>query len=138
MFNYLMPRKNYITTGDLWNDFFTPAFSNPVRYMKTDVTETENEYLLDIELPGYGKEDVSISLEDGYLTVQAVKKQQNDSEKKNYVTRERYYGTVSRSWYVGNIDKNQIKATFKDGILNVSVPKKELPEEERKNYITID
>ena len=133
---YLKPKKE----RDFWSDFFAPVtFQNSLGSMKTDVTENDKEYLFDVELPGYKKEDVRISLDDGYLTVEATQKKENNEENENrYIRRERYMGTVSRSWYVGNVDKQQIKAAFNNGILNISVPKEELPLEEQKNYITIE
>ena len=140
MFNYLIsPRRNNYTTRSIWNDFFTPSvFNSTLTGMRTDISENEKEYVLDIELAGYDKNEVKISFEDGYLTVKAEKSSENnDEDNSSYITRERYMGTVSRSWYVGNIDKEQIKASFNNGILTVTVPKEQLEQEETK-YITIE
>ena len=119
---------------DLFDDFARPM--NVIRYanptpsaMKTDVKETDAGYELDIDLPGYKKEDVKAELKDGYMTISAEKKSE-DSEKDEksgkYLRRERYYGSCSRSFYVGeDIREEDIKAKFEDGILKIAVPKKE-------------
>lgn len=140
MFNYLSPRKNYEVERNIWNDFFGPSFlSTNSSVMKTDIRETEKEYLLDVELPGFNKEDVKISLEDGYLTIETKKNEENNNTStSNYIRKERYSVNASRSWYVGNVDLSQIKANFNNGILTVSVPKEQLPEKDTRNYINID
>lgn len=140
MFNYLTPRKNYNAERNFWNDFMTPFFAADSNLMKTDIRETENEYILDIELPGFAKEDLKVSMKDGYLTVQAGRKSEKneDDKEKNYIRRERYQSSCSRSWYVGNIDREQIRAGYKDGVLSLNVPKNPLPEAEEKKYISID
>ncbi len=139
--------------GDnLFDDFFD-GFTNPMgslaRYsaptssaMKTDIRETETGYELDIDLPGYRKEDVSAQLKDGYLTVNAQTKTDKDEKDKDgkYIRRERYYGSCSRSFYVGDaVTEEDIKAKFENGILMLQVPKKETkPVIEENKYITIE
>lgn len=136
MLNYVYPRRRI--ERDLFNDLFTPAFFHGnASTMKTDITENEHEYLLEVELPGYNKEDVKLSLEDGYLKIEAEKKFERESNKK-YLNREIFYGSTSRSFYVGNVDMSLIKASFNNGILEVSVPKEELPLEDKSKYISID
>ncbi len=132
MSTYLTTRRNL--ERDIWDEFFRPTTINT---MKTDITETDSEYLMDIEIPGYNKEDVKISLDDGYLTIEAVKNEEQQADEKNYVRRERYMGKVSRSWYVGNIDQSLIHASFNNGILTIGVPKEQLPLKDNKNYIEI-
>ncbi len=110
--------------------------------MKTDVKESETGYELDIDLPGYGKDDVKAELKDGYLTITA-KKETDDGKKDEdgkYIRRERYYGSCSRSYFVGkDVEQEDIKAKFENGILKISVPKKEAkPKIEEKKYITIE
>lgn len=133
---------------DFFDDFARPI-RKPVRYntpatttMKTDVKENENSYELDIDLPGYKKEDVRAELKNGYLTISATTKDENDEKDENgrYIRRERYYGSCSRSFYVGEeVGQEEIKAKFEDGILKISVPKKESkPEIEEKKYIAIE
>ena len=102
--------------------------------MKTDIRLVNNNYVLDIDLPGYDKKDINITLEDGYLTVKA-KKVYTDEEKNNkgdYVRRERFTGTCSRSYYVGEIDDQCIDAKFENGVLTLSFPKEKLVEENKK------
>ena len=100
--------------------------------MKTDVRETENTYEVDIDLPGFKKDEISVELKDGYLTVQASKgldKDQKNQEGK-YIRQERYAGSCSRSFYVGEVEPGQVSAKYEDGILKLSLPKlekKELP-----------
>ena len=131
---------------DDWMDFSFPSFDrdfygNSSRsVMKTDVKETDKGYELDIELPGYQKEDVKAQLKDGYLTVQAVKNVNNDTKNEEgaYIRRERYAGTMSRSFYVGdNVTEADIQAKFENGVLKLAVPKKEAKKVEENKYIAI-
>ena len=142
----LMPSIFGENLFDDWMDFSFPSFdrafyeSNTRNMMKTDVKETDQGYELDIELPGYKKEDVRAQLKDGYLTVQAAKNMNNDekNEQGAYIRRERYAGTMSRSFYVGDdVTEEDIHAKFEDGILKLSVPKKEAKKVEENKYITI-
>ena len=109
--------------------------------MRTDIRENEKGYELDIDLPGVAKEDVTAELEDGYLTIKATTSKNDDVQDENgrYLRRERFYGTYSRSFYVGDqITEEDIKAKFENGILEISIPKKEvIPEEPQKKTITI-
>lgn len=131
-----------------FDNFFHPA-GNTVRYnmpsanmMRTDVKELQTGYELDIDLPGYKKDNIKIELKNGYLTI-GVESGQNQEEKDQegkYIRRERYYGTCSRSFYVGDdVTQQEIKARFEDGILKVFVPKKEAkPAVEESKYIQIE
>ena len=107
--------------------------------MKTDVRETDSEYVLEMDLPGFSKEEIKISLENGYLTVEASKGlDQEESNKGKYIRKERFAGSCQRSFYVGeNVTEAEIKAEFKHGILKLSVPKKDaaIP---GKKYIAIE
>ena len=135
---------------DFFDDFYRPAVHKaPARaaapataVMKTDVKETPAGFELDIDLPGYKKEDVKAELKDGYMTITARSQKENSdkNEEGRYIRRERYWGSCSRSFYVGeNITEEDIKARFEDGILKVTVPKKEAkPEVETKKYIAIE
>ena len=123
---------------DLFDDFFgdpfemmVPQSRNPLygkhakNLMKTDVRETEDSYELDIDLPGFKKEDVSVELKNGYLTIQAVRNHSNDEkdEKGHYIRRETFSGTCARSFYVGDaVKKEDIHAKFEDGILHIQLP----------------
>ena len=112
------------------------------RSMNTDIKETENNYQIEMELPGFTKEDVKADLKDGYLTIQASHDESKDSKDENgkYLRKERYSGSCSRSFYVGEaVTQEDIKAKFTDGILTVLVPKMEKkPEVEEKRYISIE
>ena len=131
-----------------FDDFAAPAkkvmrYNTPANnIMKTDIKDTKEGYELDIELPGYNKEDVSAELKDGYLTISASTKSDEGEKDENgkYIRRERYYGSCSRSFYVGEvITQEDIKARFENGILKLFVPKKEeKPAVEEKKYITIE
>ena len=109
--------------------------------MKTDVKETEKGYEVAIDLPGFKKQDVTCELKDGYLTVSAEKKleeNEKDSEGK-YIRRERYTGNQSRSFYVGDgIHEDDIKASFQDGILRLDVPKQPVQQvEDKRHFVQI-
>ena len=109
--------------------------------MKTDVRETENSYELDSDLPGFKKDESNVQLDNGYLNIQAAKGLDKDEEKKDgqYIRRERYAGSMSRTFYVGNqLTQNDIHAKFEDGILKLSIPKKDAPQIEQNKYIAIE
>ena len=111
--------------------------------MKTDIRETDGSYELEMDLPGFTKDEVKVSLENGYLTVQAAKcLDQDEQEKKTgrYIRRERYAGACERSFYVGeDVTQEEIKGEFKHGILRLSIPKKEAkPAVPEKKYIVIE
>ena len=139
---------------NLFDDFMDDAFErnffggrNPLygkhskNLMKTDVKETETGYELDIDLPGFKKDEISAHLEDGYLTVSAAKcvdKDEKDNECR-YIRRERYSGSMTRSFYVGNaVTEEDIKAKYEDGILSLSIPTKDPKAVEAKKYIAIE
>jgi HSP20 family molecular chaperone IbpA len=109
--------------------------------MKTDVQEHENGYEVDIDLPGFKKEDISLELEDGTLTVKASKGlEENKEDKKGRLIRqERYTGSMQRSFYVGdNVTPDEISARYEDGVLRLSVPKKEEKKLPEKKTIAIE
>ena len=136
---------------NLFDEFFDDDFSmfpaltgrNPLygkhakNLMKTDVRETENTYELDIDLPGFKKDEISIDLKDGYLSISAAKGLDRDQEDKKgkYIRQERYAGACSRSFFVGEgVEPKDVSAKFEDGILKISLPKqvkKELPQSPR-------
>ena len=125
-------------------EFFrrTPVYGKTEKnIMKTDVKETDNAYELDIDLPGFKKEEVTAKLENGYLTISASTNKNNDEKDKDgrYIRRERYTGQCSRSFYVGSqVTQDQIKAKFENGILKLSIPKVEKQQVEQKKYISIE
>ena len=112
---------------------------NAKNLMKTDVRETENTYEVDVDLPGFKKDEISVDLKDGYLTIRASKgldKDQKDKEGK-YIRQERYAGACSRSFYVGDVEADQIAAKYEDGILKISLPKQEKKELPKSSTIAI-
>ncbi len=110
--------------------------------MKTDVKESESGYELEMDLPGFKKEDIKVSLDNGYLTIHAEKGlDENEEEKKTgkYIRRERYSGACERSFYVGeNVKQEDIKGEFKHGILKLNIPKVDKPAVEEQKYISIE
>ena len=113
----MIPRRNDF---DLWSDMFREPFfiEHEAKMMKTDIKEEKDRFLIDIDLPGYNKDDVKISVEDGYLNVQATMDSSKE-EKGNgkFVRRERYVGSCSRNFYVGDeVKSEEIKASLKNGI----------------------
>lgn len=133
-----LANKNNSMLDDLWDNVFT-GFSNN-RLMRTDVHEKDGKYVMDIDLPGFKKEDVKISLYNGNLTISAEKHESDEEKdaKGNLIRQERYSGSCSRSFYVGDsIRENDIQASFNDGILTITVPTEEHKEETEKKYIDI-
>lgn len=137
---------------NLFDDFFSDPFGmmNPHGHdplygkhaknlMKTDVRETENSYELDVDLPGFKKDEVNVDLKDGYLTISAAKgldKDQKD-DKGHYIRQERYSGSCSRSFYVGDIQPEDVHAKYEDGILKLTLPKADQKAIEHQNHIAI-
>ena len=133
----LVPRQNSFNLFDdfFTNDFFpkTDFFSKDRNLMRTDVKEMKDKYLLDIDLPGFDKENINISLDNGYLNISAKVDEKNDSDDEKYVRRERYYGECSRSFYVGeDINEDDIQAEFKNGILKIELPKKQIEDKSKE------
>lgn len=116
---------------------------NAQNIMKTDIKEVDGGYELEIDLPGFAKDEVTAELKDGYLTISASKGLDKDEQEKKtgkYIRRERYAGACQRSFYVGeDITEQDIKAEFKHGILKLFIPKKDAqPQVETKKYVTIE
>ena len=119
------------------NDYFTLVDSPIIKereYMKTDIREYQNKYIMEIDLPGLKKEDISINYENGYLTVKASKT--IDLKAEVYVRRERFFGEIKRSFFIGEKKEIDIKANYENGILTISFPKEDIPKKEKQN-ITI-
>ncbi|MCC3870102.1 Hsp20/alpha crystallin family protein [Terrisporobacter mayombei] len=144
----LVPMNNnlgFSLFDNMFDDMFRgPFFTNSgstTKLMKTDIQEKDNNYILDMDLPGYDKSDIKAQLKDGYLTITAQKNssKEDKDEKGNYIRRERYCGKCSRSFYVGeNLKEEDIKASFKNGILELTFPKEVGKKEKEIKYITID
>ena len=133
----MIPRSNFDLFDDIFGDSF---FKKEDKMMKTDIRETDNGSIIDVDLPGYKKENIKIDVTDGYLTINAKMNQKNTEDNNGkYVRRERFFGECSRSFYVGEaVEDLDIKAKFQNGILSLEIPKiderKNLPE---KKYIEI-
>ncbi len=146
-----------VFTENLFDEMFDDMFNNMMpmvagrrnplygkhskNLMKTDVRETESAYEMDVDLPGFKKEEVQVQLENGYLTISASKglDRENEEKKGRYIRQERYMGQCSRSFYVGDsVRPEDVSAKFEDGILRVTLPKNTPKQLEAKNTIAIE
>ncbi|HBM80750.1 MAG: Hsp20/alpha crystallin family protein [Clostridiales bacterium] len=117
--------------GDRFNrfidNFFNDNYMSPMDFFgnsfNVDMKETDNDYIIEADVPGVKKEDIELNYEDNYLTVSAKRNDSTESKTDNYVRQERHFGQFSRSFYVDNIDENKIDASFKDGVLKITLPK---------------
>lgn len=141
----------YLTKRDPMYNIFNEMFRSPfisgssdtsgnTKLMKTDIKEHESGYTLDVDLPGFSKDNIQAELKDGYLTITATRsenKEDKDAEGK-FLRRERFQGTCKRSFYVGEyLNEGDIDAQFTDGVLRLSFPKEKEPEPEQPKLITI-
>ena len=138
--------KNYEEDEEpIFNPILSDLFNLPVfkreeknfsKIMKTDIKETENGYVLDIEMPGVDKKDINLELKNGYLTISAERKtvEEEKDKKGAFIRRERHYGSASRSFFVGkDVREEDISASLDKGVLNIFVPRKvQKPEEHKK------
>ena len=126
---------------DFWGRKNPLYGKNANKIMKTDIREHDGGYELDVDLPGFKKDEINVELENGYLTISATKGLDKDEQDKKgkYIRRERYAGAMQRSFYVGDeVTQEDIKARFEDGILRVSIPKKDAQAVETKKTIAIE
>ena len=126
---------------DLWGKKNPLYGKNANRVMKTDIREHDRGYELDVDLPGFKKDEIKVELENGYLTISAAKGLDKDEQDKQgkYIRRERYAGAMQRSFYVGDaVTEEDVKAKFEDGILRLSIPKKDAKAVETKKTIAIE
>ena len=143
---------------NLFDDFFDPFWNDAVleramnretrdtfgkrgaNMMKTDVKQTDNGYEVDVDLPGCKKEDVQMDLNDGYLTIQAVRSHSSDEKDKKgrYVRHETFSGTCARSFYVGDVQPGEVKGKYESGVLTLTIPKKDQPQVAASNRIAIE
>lgn len=136
---------------DVWanfpfeSDWFgrkNPLYGKNVQdMMKTDIRENEDSYEVLVDLPGFAKEDIHVKLEKGYMTISAAREQNEEEKDKDgkFIRRERYSGSVSRSFYVGDaLTTEEVKAKYESGILQLTVPKKEAKALEQNSYIAIE
>lgn len=133
----MIPRRNGL---DIFDDVFSAPFftQKENKLMKTDVKEKDGNYILEIDIPGYDKDDIQIEFNDGYITVTATKNEEKEDKHAKYLKRERFSGACSRSYYAGeNLKEEDIKANFKNGILTIVFPKEPEQKIEEKKYIPI-
>ena len=126
---------------DFWGKKNPLYGKNAKNIMKTDIREHDEGYELDVDLPGFKKDEISVELDDGYLTISAAKGLDKDEQDKKgkYIRKERYAGAMQRSFYVGDaVTEEDIKAKFEDGILKLSIPKKDAKAVETKKSIAIE
>ncbi len=133
-------KRNYDIFDSIFDDsLFETRKGRHNDLMKTDVKEKDGNYILDIDIPGYNKEDIQIELNNGYITVVAKANSTIDEEKDGYIHKERFVGQCSRSYYAGeNIKEEDIKASFKNGTLTLVFPKEVTKQIESKKYIEIE
>lgn len=128
-----------ISKNDFFDDNFglldSSFFKNSNHMMKTDISIKNGNYIIEIDVPGLKKEDISIDYDNGYITVYASKEERNE-EKDNYIRRERHYGEYKRSFYVGSVNENDIKANYNNGTLIITLPKED--QKETRKQISID
>ncbi len=132
-----MRKQNALSIFDEMGEMFEELFPVSANNMKSDVKELENEYVIDIELPGYKKEEVSVDYNEGYLTVKASHNDSSEDKKHKYIRQEIRRSMQERSYYVGDIEEEKVKAKMENGILELRIPKVEaLPE--KTNQILIE
>ena len=125
----IIPKSFYL--DDIFDNFDSTRNNN----MKCDIYEKDGDYHIEIDIPGFDKKDIKVECDNGYLTVTAKKDEKVEDKTKNYIRRERSYGKYQRSFYIGDMDSNEIRAKFKHGMLKIIVPKVET--KETKKHIEI-
>ena len=128
----LLPEKFYL--DDFFDDF-VPMPKMPKNEMKCDIYEKGGEVHIELDVPGFNKEDVKVDLDDGILTIAASKHEDKEEKEKNYYRKERTFGSFKRQFNVGNVKENDIDAKFYNGVLKISFPKEE--QKQSKKFIAI-
>lgn len=125
--------------GRFYFDNFFDDFNEEKKLttMNCDIYEKDEKYNIIIDIPGFDKKDIKIDIEDGYLTIEATRNVENEeeSEEKRYIKRERFYGSFKRQFYIGDVNEENIEAQFKDGTLKIIIPK--IKEKNTKKSIEI-
>ena len=137
---------NRMGSFGFFDPFFAPFFEEGQTEsfghldMKTDIQDVGDGYQMDVELPGFDKKDIGLNLNDGYLTISAKVNRSNDQKDKKgrYIHRERFSGTTTRTYYVGDIDEKDVKASFMNGILTVRFPKEDAKKIAEQHTIAIE
>ena len=128
----LLPEKFYL--DDFFDDFI-PMPKMPKNEMKCDIYEKGGRVHIELDVPGFNKEDVKVDLDDGILTIAATKHEDKEEKEKNYYRKERLFGSFKRQFNVGNVKENEIDAKFNNGVLKISFPKEE--QKQSKKFIAI-
>lgn len=121
----IIPKSFYL--DDIFDDFLSTSNSK----VKCDIYEKDGDYHIEMDVPGFNKEDINIDIKDGYLNISAERKNETKEEDKNYIRKERVYGAFKRSFYIGDIEVNDIKAKFENGMLKIEIPKQEVIENKK-------
>ena len=129
----MLPRRNYYLND--YFDIFNTPYTKEFEYMKTDIYSLDNKYIIEMDLPGIRKENIKINYDNGYLTITAEKNSLS-AKPDTYIRRERFFGEIKRSFYIGIKKDTELKAKYKEGILTISFPKEDIPKKDIKN-ITI-
>lgn len=131
---YLVKKYNNKSLLDEMNSLFGGSMLKP-KDMKTDIEESKDAYNLEIEIPGFSKDEIAITYENGYLTISAYKNKEVE-ENKEYIRKERYTSSIQRTYFLGDIDEENIKAKLDNGVLNINAPKlTPLPENTKRIFI---
>ena len=126
----MLPKRNYYLND--YFDLFDRTYYQEKEYMKTDIYELNNKYIIETDLPGIKKENIKINYENGYLTIKANKTILS-SNTNTYIRRERFYGEIKRTFYIGIKKEHDIKASYQEGILKISFPKEDITTKASKN-----
>ena len=126
----MLAKKNYYLND--YFDMFNTPYSKEKEYMKTDIYEINNNYILELDLPGIKKENIRVNYENGYLTIMAEKKAL-PARPETYIRRERFYGQIKRCFYIGMKKENDVKAKYSEGVLTISFPKEDAYRKEQKD-----
>ena len=126
----MFPKRNYYLND--YFDMFNVPYSKEKEYMKTDIYEMDNKYILELDLPGIKKENIKVNYENGYLTITA-EKNSLPTRPDTYIRRERFYGQIKRSFYIGIKKENDLHAKYTEGVLTISFPKEDAYRKEQKS-----
>ena len=125
-------------SGSWLKTFFDLPFLNNSNVLKTNIRKEGNTYFYDVAIPGYSKDDVSINYENGYLIVEAKVSEEHNNSNNKYVRQERYFGSCSRSFYIGEVDEKQIKAKYDNGVVSISFKEESINKETKIKTIEIE
>lgn len=126
----MLPKRNYFLND--YFDMFNVPYSKEKEYMKTDIYEMDNRYILELDLPGIKKDNIKVNYENGYLTITA-EKNSLPTRPDTYIRRERFYGQIKRSFYIGIKKENEVKAKYIEGVLSISFPREDAYKKEQKS-----